>query len=772
MIIGDVSSGTGHRAEDSDGELTGPDILMAQLFEFILTLINVRQYRKLIKPHLTDLVTLAIGYMQMSSEQMESWTFDANIYVAEDDEDNFEFSVRSCAQNLISELQEVFEEDALQAVASAASSQLAASSTAQSQGNKDWWRLREAAIVAIGTVADGFIQSLRGDESRSAKPLFDVNSFVSSVLAVDVAPGVMPFLRGRALWCLSRFAGVLDPQQYTPFIHVVIHALQPNQPAPVRICACKALTKFCPLLDDASAATNMPAALDGLAALLRDASEDTLHLVLETLTVALKRDQPATATAVNALTPLLVKAWMDSADDPLLCVLLVDVLTVMANVPQCVATLHTHLLPVVLHIFAHASSPHAKSSLVQSSVDILCVLVKSVTAPALPQNLIDTAFPALMHLILSTDDATILQNGAQCLSAYVTRASPQLAAWSDGSSTGLDLIVRVVALLLAPPFSSPSGPEASSTDPTDINRAIASSESAAIFVGPLITQLIIKAGQLLGPRVNDILKAVVQRLVTAKMPSFIQSLLLVIARLTAEHPIKVLDFLEQIEYRSPDGSLAPSSLKPVMDIWMKNCDFIGQYGQRINALALSQLLSSKDPRLMSITVQGDLVVDVKAPDGVRTRNKSKKAPDVYQEVPLPLRIFALLVRSLQEANDNALAASDDEEGEDEEDDEEGEEGNSGLDHGLSSHFAPASEYGHLTDFDLWGNDEEEDDLEDMQAIEDDPLAQADIKANITGLIRTLATGDSGGSFSHALSFLSPDDQKTVMAVLNPPHQPS
>lgn len=66
--------------------------------------------------------------------------------------------------------------------------------------------------------------------------------------------------------------------------------------------------------------------------------------------------------------------------------------------------------------------------------------------------------------------------------------------------TGLELLLQFIAKLLDP----------------------SQSESAALFVGDLISKLIKKGGDLISPILPELLNAVTIRLVDAKLPSFIQ----------------------------------------------------------------------------------------------------------------------------------------------------------------------------------------------------------------------------------------------------------
>lgn len=66
--------------------------------------------------------------------------------------------------------------------------------------------------------------------------------------------------------------------------------------------------------------------------------------------------------------------------------------------------------------------------------------------------------------------------------------------------TGLELIIQFIAKLLDP----------------------SQTESAALYVGDMISKLVMKGGDLVTPILPDLLNAVAQRLADAQLASFIQ----------------------------------------------------------------------------------------------------------------------------------------------------------------------------------------------------------------------------------------------------------
>ena len=71
----------------------------------------------------------------------------------------------------------------------------------QAAGDTNWWRLREASLLAVGAVAEAVLEVQAQQEQAS----LDIPPLLAAVLQEDLRPaGQPPFLVGRALWMASR----------------------------------------------------------------------------------------------------------------------------------------------------------------------------------------------------------------------------------------------------------------------------------------------------------------------------------------------------------------------------------------------------------------------------------------------------------------------------------------------------------------------------------------------------------------------------------------
>lgn len=126
----------------------------------------------------------------------------------------------------------------------------------------------------------------------------------------------------------------------------------------------------------------------------------------------------------------------------------------------------------------------------------------------------------------------------------VEHDADQMFAWQDAEGKGgLEVILVVIDRLLGPGVD----------------------DNAAAEVGGLAAEVVEKAGaERLGPYLTQLLRAVAVRLSSATQAQFIQSLILVFARLSLVSAREVVDFLAQVQMGHENG------LQVVLSKWLEN----------------------------------------------------------------------------------------------------------------------------------------------------------------------------------------------------------
>ncbi|XP_050697373.1 importin-9-like isoform X2 [Eriocheir sinensis] len=712
---------------DSDGEVLGFENLVFTIFEFVHALVETTKHKQLVRRGVADLVYYLLLYMQMTEDQIENWTNNPDAFVEDEDEDSFAYSVRISAQDLLLALCQELAEECGQGLVVAVGRHLERAAGQRAAGDPAWWKTHEAVMLALGSVRDLIL-----DQVAKGHLQFDLTNFIQSVVLADLDPNFSPFLSGRALWCGSRFGQAVTEEMLDRFLQATISALN-HSPSPIiRVSGVRAVWGFCDYLKGSgrpgALQAYLPSILDGLVNLATQASSEVLSLILETCCTVVSVDASFTAANVGRISTLCLAVFIKANNDPVLVALVQDVVRELCASPACSTTLQTKFIPTLASIL-NASTDKVPPGMQAVALDMLEVMVRSSTPP-LGEPLLGVAFPAVLQRTLNTDDNSTLQNGGECLRAYVSVAPEQVIAYRDAEGrSGLQYVVQVATQLLSP----------------------ATSEHTATFVGRLITALIRRAGDHLGDNLDLLLRAVLSKLQGAESLSVVQNLVLVYAQLVHSQLEGVLNFLAGVP--GPSGQ---SALHFVLTQWCsKQHLFFGAYEGKVSAVALAKLLeygvTSNDARLQGIIVQGDQVFSPEA--RVRTRSQRIARPEQWTQVPVLVKIFKLLINELANAIDSNMTKDDDEESEDEcwEDDEE--EGHANGDGSLASMFAPSAAFpGYDADT--------VDDEEDPDAASD-PLYILDLQQYLTTFITTFAQHPA---FSAFVPHLNPHEQEVLQGI--------
>jgi hypothetical protein len=299
-----------------------------------------------------------------------------------------------------------------------------------------------------------------------------------------------------------------------------------------------------------------------------------------------------------------------------------------------------------------------ESALTVLAADLLRALADYGSEP-LPNGFVATVMPKLNRLLLDSCDGELIRPATLAVRHILAHDFNQFLAWREPEQgkEAIETALVIIDRLLGP-------------DVDDI---------AAAEVGQLAAELVEKAGsEKLGPYLPQLLQAVARRLATAQQPQFIQSLILVFARLTLISPHEVVDFLAQVDLGGQSG------LSVVLSKWLENSvNFAGYDEIKQNIIALSKLYNLEDPRVAQVQVKGDLIIQDTG--RIKTRSQARNNPDQFTSVSASLKIIKVLVEELAGASGNkeidAAAAAALEEADSEDDEWEDIPGNT-LDLGL------------------------------------------------------------------------------------------
>ena len=109
---------------------------------------------------------------------------DPNQFVADEDDDFG--NVRAACGLMLDSLGERFGVKAVAALWNASNRRLAESISAQQTGDSMWWRPREAALLAVGTMNEVVLSSLERAQEKGKPAPFDIAAFMKTVIENDL----------------------------------------------------------------------------------------------------------------------------------------------------------------------------------------------------------------------------------------------------------------------------------------------------------------------------------------------------------------------------------------------------------------------------------------------------------------------------------------------------------------------------------------------------------------------------------------------------------
>ncbi|KAJ2799973.1 hypothetical protein H4R20_004232, partial [Coemansia guatemalensis] len=599
-----------------DGDTQAVDSYLCGIFEWISIAVESRSARSLFvagtvpTPLMRGLVGSLLCYMQITTEILADWADDLDLFVADEEEEGYRFSVRVSVQDLVQALVTAFPQALVASLGDAARAQSAVAAQRRRSQDDSWWLASEAVLSTIDIAASELKDAARGD-------LFELSSFLDNDVWPLAQSPRFPFGQGRAFVFVSSFAQTLPPEVAVAFVGAAATAVADPQLHPgVRLSAVRATTKFCRRLQPTQVKPHLDSFIRGLASIISQLSENSAHIALDALHAALRVDPDVTASLEPLISEVVMSVWKKYHADVLLNGIVVDIIEDLAANPHARDAFARRALSTI----GSAISGADDTTVIASAIDLLCGLIKGMPSP-MPEGYTDAIFPSLMRVLSITNDSEVQQCGQLCLKSLVQKDAVRLSQWRDEQGTsGLEFIFGFVAELMSPEKS----------------------ESAALFVGDLACKIAQRCTTLVSSEtLAALVRTITVRLATARMASFSASLLPFYAQLAVRHPDGFVDLLSSIELDSRSG------LHAVLSAWLANyLDVQGYYSRKVSAAGLMRLFVLADARIKSLMVQGDLISNSANSDKIVTRSMSRTNPDQYTTIPAPAKIVKLLLAEM------------------------------------------------------------------------------------------------------------------------------
>ncbi|KAG7032124.1 Importin-9, partial [Cucurbita argyrosperma subsp. argyrosperma] len=617
-------------------------LLDFQLFEFLLTIVGSSKLVKLVKNNLGELVYYTIAFLQITEQQFHMWSVDANQFVADEDDGTFScrvsgfepmFSLRATVEVIplhkTSEGALLLEEivascglDGINAIIDAAKSRFSESKREKASGSSVWWRIREAVLFALASLSEQLIEVEAPGVTRVG-----LESFLEEVLTEDmsISPSDCPFLYARLFTSVAKLSSMIRRDLIHQFLHEAVKALGMDVPPPVKVGACRALSELLPEANKEIIGSEMMFLFSSLGNLLNGASDDTLHLVLDTLQAAVKAGGELSASIEPILSPVILEMWASHVSDPFISIDIIEVLEVFRQHHlkfvesnkkfSWLCSLVSFTNFTIFSAYTRQTPPATRwfsTWIVRSVGNAIEGKINFMLFNA-PIDVVkaayDACFDGVVRIVLQTDDHSELQTATESLAAFVAGGKQEILTWGSGFT--MKSLLAAASRLLDPKMES----------------------SGSFLVGSFILQLILHLPSQMAQHLPDLVAALVRRMQSVQIAGVRGSLILIFARLvhmSAPNIQQLIDLLVSIPAEGHDNAFVY-----LMSEWTKlQGEIQGAYQIKVTTSALALLLSIQNPHLVQMSVQVQLT---KVSAGITTRSKGKLALDQWTVIPLPVK---------------------------------------------------------------------------------------------------------------------------------------
>jgi hypothetical protein len=632
---------------EAENEETGIIGMTMQLIELLTSLANKGSIRSLIQVGIVPLITSVASYMILSQEQENEQITDQSQFININNDTVYEHSVRNYWLNFLSQVIENFDDDAVEAILCVTENFLLSMEqdkepsvetnfdeidvlkyTYNSNDKNHGWKKREVALYLLGSLSDDIIKyrDTRGATNFSLIKIF------GSIALPDLKSVETPtILKGRAMWCATQLSGLMtdkDPH-CVDIVNTSVSMMSKDNELSLRIWAWRSLVHFINKVD-VEAIENLSeyisSVLENVDDLLVKWNDETVHIPVAAIKQLSKVDEEAVANIAHESAPHLLKLFEYYHDQSSVGADLLDIFKMWTNYEKCKTIFCNNYTPFALKIVKNyfhmtntkrntdvSSNDHAKkqkdafralenadtildSSILQHSLDILSRLLKKTDPESDEHSAVIDIFPILLQIALESEDLYLLMHTTSTLRTFIAISHEKI---KDRKVT--KKILEVAKKMLLPETN----------------------EATAVFLGNFIIQIFSK----ISPKIDtDILMGVVEKIRKCRIPTIVQSLVLVYARLIHTNAEKIIGFLSETSVNNK------ISLKVLLDKWLLHQPlFRGNYAKNTTFTALLKILSIQNEQITTLNVVG--------------YNPSHK--NVKSEVNAPFKILSTLLRMIK-----------------------------------------------------------------------------------------------------------------------------
>jgi hypothetical protein len=537
------------RLEDDDRLPYTLDFLVLEELDFMQACLRATPVRKELEQQLkasagsesnwvTEVMKLAVAYAQITTEEEGLWNIDVNIFLSEETSVTSNYTPRTACGDLVIKLGEWQGEASIDG--------LLAYTRSLYSTNQDW-KAKEAALYILNQLLGDFQDMDVKVNHEAATGFID---FIRYAMQQEDE-----FLRARGFLVagsLTRSSGDALGQVVTQFMDSTMQAITNDPSEVVKVSCIRAMQYYLQAVRPDVALPMQASIVTALSNYVQTQdlgelteSDDLMVTLVETLRDAILLDTRTclTSSGLDLLFTIASHGASNFNISSLVNETFEEVAgTLSATGADAFAQLCAKVLPSLTGAFDIGVLTE-ENALTNLAAELLAILTKHGSEP-LPDGFVATTMPKLNRILLASSDEDLLRSATSAVKNILMHDCKQLFDWRDETGKlGLEAVLVIIDRLLGPTVD----------------------DNAAAEVGGLAAEVVEKAGsERLGPYLMQLLSAVAIRLGSATQAQFIQSLIIVFARLSLVNAREVVDFLAQVHVGSESG------LQVVMSKWLEN----------------------------------------------------------------------------------------------------------------------------------------------------------------------------------------------------------
>ncbi|KAI5847418.1 armadillo-type protein, partial [Tricharina praecox] len=466
----------------------------------------------------SQMVFTCITLSQIAGEDKTMWEIDLNVFLSEETSISANYTPRTASGDLILKLGECFPSQAIESLFD---------HTQRIFGAGQSWLMKESVLHLWDQILNEYAEM---DRPISAEIALSLLGYI--VTAISSSDEENQFLRARGY----SVAATLTKATYntvgdrvTELMEQSIHASTADPSTIVQITALRTFQTYREKVPVEALQPFQASIIASIRAFINvknddddpEDSQDVLTELVETVRSAITINYAAVLDDNLQIPQLLFAIASNGVTNHHLTGTVLSTFDDIAEgAPDMYVPLCSKLLPLLMQMMDLDASGN-EHPLINLATEVLEALLRNGTSP-LPQGLVANVMPRLSRILLESDDTDLVQSGCSSMKEIFRLDCDQLLKWNDATGkSGLEISLIIIDRLLRPEFS----------------------EGAAMEVGGLAAEIVDKAGEHIGQLLPELLRAVAARLATASLPNFIQSLILVFARLVLKQPKDVVEFL-------------------------------------------------------------------------------------------------------------------------------------------------------------------------------------------------------------------------------------